>query len=285
MLFALTLFAQAIIYSTNALFQKHLAYWYTLITTGVGSVITLGCIWVFSATGKSLTWIFIAFLLGMYMQAFTSLYLSKFAYQIKGLHKAFITKLLQETFPVTLMLVFNLIYFRIDMIILSFFRSSSDVALYSVAYSIFDFLIALPLFLSNSLYPRLLEAVKNKRILIANEKKYYMLFFLLGLLTVLAVWFVAPIVLQLIRPSFIAALNPLHIFLFSLPLFFLTSIMQWILLAKKQQRFLAIVYGIFMVINILLNVLLIPQYGYTASAIITAGEEGLVALVFLLKLI
>lgn len=285
MLFAFTLFAQAIIYSTNALFQKHLAYQYTLLTTAIGSLTTLGFVWLFAITEKSLTWIFIAFIAGMFLQAICSLLFSKFAYQVKGISKAFIKKLLRETFPVTLMLVFNLIYFRIDMIILSFFRPSSDVALYSVAYSIFDFLIALPLFLSNSLYPKLLEAVKNKRTLIANEKKYYGVFLMLGIVTVFIVWFLAPYILVLIRPNFLLAIIPLRIFLLSLPLFFLTSIMQWILLAKKQQKFLAVVYGSFMVLNIVSNLLFIPSYGYIASAIITAIGESLIALIFLIKIL
>jgi len=170
------------------------------------------------------------------------------------------------------------------MIILSFYTTSANVGLYDVAYRVFDFLIALPLFLSNVLYPKLLQEEKNNRNVKSKLIMYVLLFTLLGVIVAIPVWFVCPIIFSLIKEEFVPAVIPLRILLTSLPLFFATNIMQWILLSKKKQIALAYIYASLMLSNIVLNILFIPQFGYVASAIITGVSEALVAVAMLFLL-
>ncbi len=186
----------------------------------------------------------------------------------------FIKELTFETLPITLMLVCNLIYFRIDMMLLASLKPSTDVALYDMSYRFFDFFIAFPLFLSNALYPSLLKQ-KNSGVLEAHIYKYMGIFALLSVIIMIPVLIFAPLV-GLIKPDFAQAAIPLRLLTLSLPLFFITSILQWVLVAKKQQVFLAGVYFVAAIINILLNLLFIPQASYIASAIITGISESLV---------
>jgi len=51
---------------------------------------------------------------------------------------------------------------------------------------------------------------------------------------------------------------------------------MWILIAKKKQMLLLKIYGISMIINIVLDVLFIPTYGYMAAAWITGICEAIV---------
>lgn len=283
LLFSLSLFAQAIIFSTSALFQKYFLYKQVFISTLVGSLCTLLGVLLLTIIHMSLMWILIAFLTGMYVQAFVGLFSARFLYRATKSNKTFMKTLFRETFPVALMLFFNMVYFRIDMFLLSLFRPSTDIALYDASYRVFDFLLTLPLFLSNSLYPHMLKERKNIRNKVKNEKVYYLIFISFGILVAGIFWFLSPLIFYLLRPEFIKAVIPLRILLISLPVFFLTSIMQWMLVAKKQQRFLAQAYAIFMLANIILNLFFIPRYGYIASAIITDVCEAFVALVFLFR--
>jgi O-antigen/teichoic acid export membrane protein len=70
-----------------------------------------------------------------------------------------------------------------------------------------------------------------------------------------------------------------------LPFFFTTSFMQWILIALGKQKYLMIVYLLSTILNIVLNIIFIPQYSYVACAIITLVSEALVFLFLLIPLL
>src|SRR5438046_5823597 len=105
-------------------------------------------------------------------------------------------------------------------------RSSHDVAIYDISYKVFDFLIAIPLFLSNSLYPTILEHEKNNRT-VGIAKRYIFLFIVGSILLIIPVWFLAPF-LSIVKKEFLEATLPFHILLLSLPVFFGTNILQWL---------------------------------------------------------
>ena len=53
---------------------------------------------------------------------------------------------------------------------------------------------------------------------------------------------------------------------------------MWALITVKKQNLLAIFYGLSMVLNISLNLIFIPRYGFMAAAIITGLTELFVLL-------
>ena len=113
--------------------------------------------------------------------------------------------------------------------------------------------------------------------------KYVLFFFVFSLCVVIPMWIFAPF-LKVIRTEFLGAVLPLRILLLSLPVFFITSILQWVLVAKKQQRFLAIIYFASAISNILLNIAFIPKGSYIASSIITGVSEVGVCIALWVKL-
>lgn len=283
-LYSFTILTESILTSSAAIFQRELSYENFMISTVIGSIISLLLIAIFTTVSYTFLAVFIAFLLGGIAECLIALILTKEDLLPVRLDVGFIKKLTLETIPITLMLFFNLVYFRIDTILLSFMRSSHDVAIYDLSYKVFDFLIALPLFLSNSLYPTILENEKNNRTLGA-AKKYIFLFIVVSLFVIIPVWFLAPFLPVLTtKKEFAEVVFPIRILLASLPVFFGTSILQWLLIAQKQQKFLAYVYFISTVFNIVLNFIFIPQYSYFASAIITGLSEFLVFIVLWMKL-
>lgn len=284
-LFSFTFFGQAMLASTGVLFQKQGKYQYLFLSTTIGSLITLGIGIAALLFHASLPLFLLAYVLGMAAQGVASLLFSKYVGKPKTMDVIFVKKLLQESLPVTLMLVFNLIYFRIDVIILSLFKPSADVAYYDISYRVFDFLIALPLFLSNVLYPRLIQTQKNLRKMNKNEWAHVLTFGLFGLVVAGVFWIIGPLIFYLIKPQLAPAVFSLRILLIGLPIFFITNILQWILLARRQQTFLAYAYAAFTVVNIGLNLLFIPHYSYIGSAIITDVSEGLVLLALLFKIV
>ncbi len=278
-IFSGTLITESILFSAFAVFQRKRIYQKFMVATVVGSLATIIFVGIFGVLQFSLVFIFFAFLLGAVIEAGFSLFYTDEALFPIHVDPVFVKRLAIETFPVALMLLFNMVYFRIDMILLSFLKPSSDVAFYDIAYRVFDFLIALPLFLSNVLYPKLIVDEKNNRSVKAKLSLYVFSFALLGLLVAIPVWFVSPLLFNFIKPQLIGAMIPMRILLISLPVFFATNILQWILLSKKKQKILAWMYILLAISNVVLNLVFIPQYSYVASAIITGSSELLVACV------
>lgn len=280
LLFSLSFFTRAIVYSCAAFFQQKLSYtnamWATLASSATTFLIVLLSVFFH----LPLLWVVGAYLLGGLMEAGVSLFLLKEKFSLTLPSLSFFAKIFWSTLPLTILLFLNLLYFRVDMILLALFQKSFAVGIYDFAYKFFDFLIALPLFLSNSLYPILLKQEKNSRISIKNISLYTIFFFFMGACLVPIVWFMAPLI-ALVKIDFVPSILPLRILAFSLPIFFATNILQWIFITKKKQTFLVFVYAASLLLNIVLNFLFIPSYSYIASAIITGFSETLILVIMI----
>ncbi len=277
-IFSVTLFTEAILYTCLAVFQRELKYELFLFSELIGGIVTLCTIGLLIFTNAPLLSMLYAYVLGGIIQSITALFLTREQVLPMRFDSRFFAQLARETLPIGLMLFFNLVYARIDMFILAIYKPTADVAIYDLAYKFFDFLVALPLFLSNSLYPMMLERTKNNRMTTAIVRKFVLLFFTLALPLVAIVWIISPFI-RVIKPEFEVAAVPLRILSVSLPVFFATSILQWILIAQKQQKKLMVVYLFATVANILLNLYFIPRYGYIGSATITGISEALVGII------
>jgi O-antigen/teichoic acid export membrane protein len=184
--------------------------------------------------------------------------------------------LFAASIPLGLTLLFNLVYFHVDSIILTLTRSTWEVGIYGLAYKVFELTLVFPTFFMNALYPIMLgsQEKKLKKVLIRSSVFLLLIsFFSIGVL-----WIGAPI-LTLVRNDFASCIPVLRVLSLGLPFFFLSSLTMWILIARKKQMLLLVIYGISMIINIALNSFYIPSYGYMAAAWITVASEALVLLI------
>jgi O-antigen/teichoic acid export membrane protein len=138
----------------------------------------------------------------------------------------------------------------------------------------------------NAVYPMMIGALgqETDRIRIRNlfRKSLYTLLPLSLLLSV-AGYFIAPYLVW-VRPEFVASIQIFRILCFGLPVFFVTGVTLWTLIAFKKQGTLVWLYATAMVINVVCNILLIPLYGSVAAAYTTIGSEAFVLVVSLFLL-
>jgi O-antigen/teichoic acid export membrane protein len=182
--------------------------------------------------------------------------------------------------PLGITLLFNLVYFRVDSIILTLTRTTAEVGVYGLAYKIFELPLVIPTFFMNALYPVMLEHTVHGTRYTESEyisvlKKSAGLLFAGSLIVIGALWIGAPII-SFIRTDFVGGTQVLRVLALGLPFFFLSSLTMWTLIAKKKQTLLAVIYFISMIVNVLLNMIFIPRFGYMAAAWITVGSEGFV---------
>lgn len=273
LLFSGTIIGQSILTTSSAVFQKKLRYDLLLKAIFAGSIVTfLGILFGWWISSFSL--MLLSFAVGSVVSALISLFFATENIFPLRWDTVFAKKILSQSFPLCLMLLFNLAYFRADIIILSFLRTQAEVGIYGYAYRFFDFLLTLPLFLSNVLYPFMVQDMKAGA-LSARVRKYFLAALLLSFVLVVVGWFAAPL-LGIVKNDFSKSILPFRILLLSFPFFVATSFFQWLLIAQKKQTYLLWVYIVSGIVNVLLNILLIPSFGYVASASITGLSELLV---------
>jgi O-antigen/teichoic acid export membrane protein len=161
---------------------------------------------------------------------------------------------------------------------------TKDVGIYGLSYKFFDFLIALPLFLSNAIYPFLIKAKQEEKGFLNLTRNYFFVFLAASFIIIIPFWFISPLFI-LIKNDFANCIIPFRILLLSLPFFFTTSFLQWVLITLGKQKYLMYVYLFSTILNIALNIIFIPQFSYLASATITLVSEGLVFLFLIGKVL
>ena len=283
-LFVPAILFQALITTSNALFQKHLRYSMATIAIAAGSFVTILLVLPLSTGVLAAT---LAVLVGTSVTAAISLVLVKRHTLLSvALSRQSVTGLLVPSIPLGITLLFNLVYFRADNYIITLSRPTVEVGVYGLAYKVFEVALVVPTFFMNAVYPLLLSAKANNSTIqqfntqhfLRIIKKSFTFLVLSSLLLVVALWATAPL-LSLIKQEFDASISALRVLSLGLPFFFLTSLTMWTLIALKKQWTLAGIYGASMVFNIFANIWLIPVYGYMAAAWVTVVSEAVVLVV------
>ncbi|MBI4062301.1 oligosaccharide flippase family protein [Candidatus Gottesmanbacteria bacterium] len=282
-LFSPAIILQAIITTTNAVFQQKLRYDLSTAAVTAGAIVTVFLIWAVALSTSPLVGPIastLAFLCGTLATALIGLiFVRRFVIFRFAFDREIARRLVVASFPLGLTLLFNQIYFRADSIILTLTRSTADVGIYGFAYKIFEVALVLPTFFMNSVYPLMLKNAgqSNGQQLRRMVKKSLVVLGVGALIVTALLWSVAPL-LVLVRPEFSESIGVLRILSLSLPLFFVTSLLMWTIVTMNRQGILIPIYGFSMVGNILANSFLIPSYGYVAAAWVTVGSEAVVLL-------
>ncbi len=185
----------------------------------------------------------------------------------------FLIYLLKESWPFLLTSIFVLIYFKIDTVMLSFMKNDAVVGWYNAAYKIIDALIIIPSIFMTAMYP-VFSRYKNKEKL----KKIYLQSFryllLLALPITIGIFLLADkIILFLFTYNFFNSIAALKILIFASFLSFINYPIITILNSINKQKMGTLFTGIAALINIILNVLLIPTLSYVGAAFATVISE------------
>ncbi len=270
---------QAFLTTANVIFQKHLRYDLSTLANLIGSLVTVLTVFLLLLLKQSLPVVLLGYSVGSVVSAFILWFLvRRLSFSFTPLFS--LTdwlKLISYSLPLGLTLIFNLVYFRADVFILTLYRTTAEVGTYGLAYKFFEFPLTLPTFFANSLYPILLVRKKSRLVFKNTVLKASIFLLFLSFLTLGFFYFFAPF-LTLIRQDFEPSVAILRLLCFSLPVFFLSSLFMWILITFGKTKKLLLIYLIGMLINIGLNLIFIPQFGPTAAALITLVSESLIML-------
>jgi len=182
-------------------------------------------------------------------------------------------------------LLFNLVYFRIDIFILSNFRTSAEVGLYGLAYQFFEAALAIPIFFSNAIYPLLANLYsENRQKFQLQAKNWFFVLLCISVVLSIAVFAVSFFIPLIFGKSFSASVPALQILSLGFPFFFISALFWHLLIIFDRQKLLTLIYGAGALFNLFANLIFIPKNGYIAASIITVLSEALITLLLALTL-
>lgn len=192
------------------------------------------------------------------------------AFQL-GISWSVARNLIKTSWPLAALLVINVIYFRIDMVILSLFRPPAEVGFYGLAYRVVESALFIPAMFGGLLLPKLTQG-KSGPLLSAGAG----VMAVAGLMAaaVLSV-FSAPLITFLSGEDFAPAASLLAILSLALLAMFIGNVFGFALVAFDQQKKLMALYGLLAAANLIANILLIPRYGAPAAAWTTVVTEAI----------
>lgn len=277
---------QALYSTTNIIFQVKLRYDLSVFGYIVGSLVVLGLVIALSFLHADVMWLNFSYVVGGFVTFLLNLYfLRKFINlrQLIYFDKNTIKYFLVQSFPLGLMFLFSQLNFKADTLLLSVLSvpeslglSTTDaVALYSLPYKIFEVALVVPTFLMNAVYPVFVSYMEE-----STERFRHIFFktlFMLALAgvigSILGVIF-APFAVSILGgDTFKLSVMALRLLVLGLPIFYVTQPLAWLLVLLNKQKRLPYIYAVSAVVNISLNVYLIPKYSFYASAVVTWISE------------
>ena len=177
--------------------------------------------------------------------------------------------------PIGMLSIFGLIYIRIDTVMLSMMKGDAVVGWYNAAYGLVLAFTPIPSLFLNALFPLMSRyyVSSNDSLKLTYEKSFKYLF-ILGLplalgITLLADRFILLFYGQQFYPSIIA----LQILAWEILLIFSYGPLGALLVTTDRQNEMVILLGITALVNVILNLILIPPLSYVGAAIATIITE------------
>jgi len=203
---------------------------------------------------------------------------------------------ISQAIPIGIVLVFGYIYYKIDSLMLSVMKGMTDVGIYGTAYKLLEVLQVVPAMFLGAAFPLITKyaTTNDERVHPAFQKQFDFLM-LIAVPIVFGTFVLAsPIIAfiaggrgeEFINSSTVSFLgNPitsvtcLKILVFSVGINFLSNLYNYMVVSLGKQRAMVAPTIGFAVLNIILNLALIPRFSYLGAAVATLLTELTVVIV------
>jgi O-antigen/teichoic acid export membrane protein len=169
------------------------------------------------------------------------------------------------------------IYFYIDSVMLSIMVGNTAVGIYNAAYRLVLVLVFIPSILVTAIFPLMSQHFESSKNLLKleYEKSVKYLFIVSTFIFIYGLIFADKIILIMYGESYSTSIAALQALIFVVPIIFLTYLFGNILGAVNKQRVVTIVACSNALLNVVLNLILIPKFSYIGASIATVATEGL----------
>jgi len=190
-------------------------------------------------------------------------------------------RIVHESWPIGISIVFNLIYLKGDVIILSLSRAQEEVGLYGAAYKVLDVVTVVPMIFMGLALPVLTASwiAGNKEEFSRRLRSAFDAMTLIALPLAFGAWPVARDLMVLVAgPEFADSGRYLAILMLAGAAVFWSGLYGHTVVAIGMQRKMIAVYALDAALSLALYFLYVPRYGGVAAAWVTVFAEVFIAL-------
>lgn len=218
---------------------------------------------------------------------YTSLYFLAYRYILKGNPSSWkFSPNIARTFlktgsAVALLGAFAMIYSRIDQIMIRHMLDVTSVGLYSAGVRLVDLWGFIPTIIASALYPAVLNARKiSEQLYVSRLRKLFVLYALPAIgISIMLSLAAKPLMLLIFGKEFVEGFHALQIYAWSIPGTFIGLFVMNILFTDDHRKILVFTAAFPALVNILLNLVWIPEYGIIGAAWATTISYSLIPII------
>jgi len=181
-------------------------------------------------------------------------------------------RFLGRTWPLALATAFGLLAFHVDTLMLRFLEGPTETGIYGAGYRVFAFAITIPALLTMPLLPEMAKSTAECRRRLKDGLRWFLP---LGIIGAWIAGSLAPLFVTTLYDAerYAGTVPVLEVLCFSFPFLYVSALAGTALVARGAQRTWMFVTGIVLVLNLVLNVVLIPRHGAVGAAAATVATE------------
>ena len=254
---------------------------YIAISSSTSNILSSGIKILFIFTKLGVVWFAFTF---VFQKAFNVLSLRYF-YKRKsilntgGFDKTIAKEIISDSWPLIFTSFSGLLYLYADQILIEYYLGVEQVGLYAAATKLIIFFYVIPTIMSNVIYPKIIElkqSMSSREFSLKIEIVYFINFMIALFILIFFLVFGEGLVLFLFGREYLGSSDVLLIYAFSLVLVFFAANNNKLLMMDNLQKMMLgrNVFGL--IVNIILNVMLIPEYGIKGAAIATVLTQVMI---------
>jgi len=274
------------------IFQNKLRMDKAALTDVLGRLAILGIVFYQIKVGTNLTGILWAYFFGNFLNFAINAYLGKIYVKIRpAFDFGYWKHIFWECLPISIVSILSIIYFKVDTVMLSLLKSSTDVGIYGPPYKVLEILILFPGIFMGNVFPIFVNYIysKDERIKAAYQQSFDFLL-IAAVPIVIGIIFTAQRIIQIIAGSeFVSAhtippvwgfpatsVTVLQILIIAVGISFISHIFGYMVIALGKQTKLIWPNAAMVIFNVGMNLILIPKISYIGAAMVTVLTEILV---------
>ena len=280
--FSFAFFFQSLISTLTAVFAKHMVMPKVAITDTISKLSYFIFLFYFFTKGTNLNNILlinsltqgIAFL-------FLYLFLRKYVTLRFNFDFRYWKNIFYKTWPLATTIVLNLIYFKIDTLILSAYHKPSEVGLYGAPYRVLEVLATFPHMVMGLILPLFTAAYisKNYKELKNIWQKTFDFFSIITIGMVIGTWLISTEMMRLLAGNeFISSGPILNILIVATAMIFFGTLFTYLVVALQAQKKIIKYFLFTAVLGVASYFIFIPKFSYWGAAYTTLFVEFLIVI-------
>ncbi len=267
----------------SAIFQKFLRTDWIALAEFIGKSVLLIATLIVVFMNAGLIWVMLTLVVSSGANFLTNFIASRRYVKLRlALNWDVCRSIIVETWPIAISIGFTLLYFKGDVVILSFFEGESMIGFYGAPYKILEVLVTFPAMFTGLVLPVITAAWQKGDVQRFQKilQKSFDALILIAVPMIAGTLILAPSIIQLIAGSDFTASEPiLRILIIATAAIYIGTLFGYLIVSLNKQKAMLYGYGFVAITALVLYFFAIPRFSIFGAAWVTVYSE--VAVLFI----